>query len=167
MNDKENNHREYRKTPQADLMRNFDEQNLEDTLLQSKTAQMKTLRARKYTNANSIKTENMNTDFLTRGLENKNSLETERKLGHRIYRLKGYTTVDKVNRKYQQQKYQRTLQNVLTTLMIAIVLIILFVLYNPFKDKEEWKKITGMDSFLEETESSETLPDEGLPNILP
>lgn len=167
MNDKINNYHEYQKSQQPDLTRNFSEPNLEDTLRQSKTAQQKTLRARKYSTVNSNKTENINTDFLTRGLENKYSPETEKKLGHRIYRLKGYTTVDKVNRKYQQQKFQRTLRNLLTTIMIIIVLVILFILYNPFKDKAEWKKITGMDSFLGEVETSESIPDAGLPDIMP
>jgi hypothetical protein len=51
--------------------------------------------------------------------------------------------------------------------MIAIALIILFVLYNPFKDTEEWKKITGMDSILGEAETTETIPADGLPDILP
>jgi hypothetical protein len=166
MDEKTNIYREYEnKTPQADLARDFGDPDLEDTWRQSMTAQQKTIRARKYSNTNSSSSDSMRTDLLTRGLEDKYNPETEKKLGHRVYRLKGYTTVDKVNRKYQQQTYQRNLRNVLTTLMIAIVLIILFILYNPFKDSDEWKKITGMDSLTGETEVAETLPEDGLPDI--
>jgi len=148
-------------------VRGFSSSGLANSFDQSKTAQLQTQLARKYSYADLNKTESMNTDLLTRGLEDRYNPETEKKLGHKLYRLKGYTTVDKVNRMYQHQKYQRTLRNLLTSIMIAIALIILFVLHNPFKDTQEWKKITGMDSFLGETETTESIPSDGLPKIEP
>ncbi len=160
-------HRQYAKPEQSGVPDNFAAPVPEDTLQQSKTAQQLTLRARKYSRVTSNSNDKTNTDLLTFGLEDKYSPENERKLGHKVYRLKGYTTVDKVKRKHQQQKHQRSLRNLLTTLMIIIVLIILFVLYNPFKDSAEWKKITGMDSFLDETETSQVIPDDGLPDLRP
>ncbi|NLC39334.1 MAG: hypothetical protein GX763_00260 [Clostridiaceae bacterium] len=167
MDDQVSNQYKHKRSQRPDSARDLNESDFENTFIQSRTAQLQTQRARKYRNADLNNTESMNTDLLTRGLEDRYSPETEKKLGHRVYRLKGYTTVDKVNRMYQQQKYQRTLRNILTTIMIAIALIIIFVLYNPFKDTEEWKKITGMDSILGEAETTETIPADGLPDILP
>ena len=42
------------------------------------------------------------------------SIEEDARSGHRIFRLKGYTTVDKINRKFQQERNQRTLRSLLT-----------------------------------------------------
>jgi hypothetical protein len=72
--------------------------------------------------------------------------DSQRKSGHRVFRLKGYTTVGKINRKFAQERQQRTLRNILTTLMVILLLIILFVIYNPFKDMSEFRKISGEDS---------------------
>ena len=167
MDKERNNQYINQRSKKPDSAPEFDDSNFEDTLNQSKTAQLRTQLARKYRNTDLKQTESANTDLLTRGLEDRYTPETEKKLGHKIYRLKGYTTIDKVNRMYQQQKIQRTLRNLLTSIMIIIALIILFALYNPFKDTAEWKKITGMKNFLGETETTESIPSDGLPNILP
>lgn len=74
------------------------------------------------------------------------SLESQKKAGHRVFRLKGYTTVGKINRKFKQERQQRLLRNALTTLMVIILLIILVAIYNPFRDMSEFRKISGEDS---------------------
>ena len=84
------------------------------------------------------------------------SVDDDKRTGHRIYRLKGYTTVDKINRKFAQERYQRTLRNTLTFIMIVILLVILFVIYNPFTDVGELKKITGEDSYFKQRQTTET-----------
>lgn len=74
----------------------------------------------------------------------------------RVYRLKGYTTVEKINRKRQSEKRQRLLRRALISIIALLTLILLFQLYNPFKDLTEWYRILGVDSFSEliETQSS-------------
>jgi hypothetical protein len=85
--------------------------------------------------------------FLTKYYEPvRGSFQEDARTGHRIYRLKGYTTVDKINRKFQQERNQRTLRNILTFLMIVILLVVLIAIYNPFTNLDEWKKISGEDS---------------------
>lgn len=84
--------------------------------------------------------------------------DSQRKAGHRVFRLKGYTTVGKINRKFKQERQQRALRNILTTLMVILLLIILFVIYNPFKDMSEFRKISGEDSlYKKRTTTSVTL----------
>lgn len=84
------------------------------------------------------------------------SVDEDKRTGHRIYRLKGYTTVDKINRKFAQERAQRTLRNILTFLMIVILLVILFVIYNPFTNVDELKKISGEKSYYNQHKSTET-----------
>lgn len=86
----------------------------------------------------------------------KGGAKGEVRSGHRIFRLKGYTTVGKINRKFQQERNQRTLRNALTFLMIIIFLIILVAIYNPFTNVDELKKITGEDSFYQKNNQEET-----------
>lgn len=86
------------------------------------------------------------------------SAKDDARTGHRIYRLKGYTTVDKINRKFQQERNQRTLRSILTFLMIVILLVILIAIYNPFTNIDELKKISGGDSlYKKQHQSSETM----------
>lgn len=84
------------------------------------------------------------------------SIKEDAKSGHRIYRLKGYTTVDKINRKFQQERNQRTLRHLLTLLMIIILLVVIFAIYNPFTNMEELKKISGENSLFRKSQSSQT-----------
>lgn len=83
--------------------------------------------------------------------------QSDAKTGHRIYRLKGYTTVAKVNRQFHQERRQRTLRNILTALMIVILLLILFAVYNPLKDLDEWKRVWGQDSYYRDNVPDETV----------
>jgi hypothetical protein len=86
--------------------------------------------------------------------------DSQRKSGHRVFRLKGYTTVGKINRKFAQERQQRTLRNILTTLMVILLLILLFVIYNPFKDMSEFRKISGEDSLYKSKTTTSTSIDE-------
>lgn len=95
--------------------------------------------------------------FLTKYYEPvRGSIKEDARTGHRIYRLKGYTTVDKINRKFQQERNQRTLRTILTFLMLVILLVILFAIYNPFANVDELKKITGEDSLYKKQRQSAT-----------
>lgn len=98
--------------------------------------------------------------FLTKYYEPvRGSIDEDKRTGHKIYRLKGYTTVDKINRRFQQERSQRTLRHILTFLMVVILLIILIALYNPITNLDEIKKISGGQSFYKkqhETEITET-----------
>ena len=87
------------------------------------------------------------------------NLESQKKAGHRVFRLKGYTTVGKINRKFKQERQQRLLRNALTTLMVIILLIILVAIYNPFRDMSEFKKISGEDSLYKNRTTVTTTTD--------
>lgn len=93
------------------------------------------------------------------------TLADQRKLGARIYRLKSYTTVGKINRKFTQDKQQRLLRNVLAFVLLIVVLVILIVVYNPIQDVVDFRKMLGLDSpFMSIPTMSETVPSE-LPTI--
>jgi len=102
------------------------------------------------------------TDFYRRS--NKIDAESQRKAGRRVFRLKGYTTVGKINRKFKQERQQRALRNILTTLMVILLLIILFVIYNPFKDMSEFRKISGEDSLYKNRTTTTILSEETTEN---
>lgn len=63
----------------------------------------------------------------------------------RVYRLKGYTTVDKINRKRNSEIKQRFLRRVLVIIVSVLIVIILFNIYNPFRDLSEMFRILGLD----------------------
>ncbi len=63
----------------------------------------------------------------------------------RVYRLQGYTTVSKINRRRQSEKRQRLLRELIIMIMLVVVLILLFQVFNPFKDMSEWYRIIGID----------------------
>lgn len=63
----------------------------------------------------------------------------------RVYRLKGYTTVDKINRKRNSEIKQRFLRRILVIIVSVLIIIILFTIYNPFKDLSEIFRILGLD----------------------
>lgn len=87
------------------------------------------------------------------------TLKDQKKLGARIYHLKSYTTVGKINRKFAQDKQQRWLRNVLAFVMLIVILIILFVVYNPVRDIIDFRKMLGLDSpFKTISTELETVP---------
>jgi len=62
----------------------------------------------------------------------------------RVYRLQGYTTVAKVNRKRQSERQQRFLRRLLVFIVSILLIILLFNLYNPIKDISEWYRFIGI-----------------------
>ncbi len=74
----------------------------------------------------------------------------------RVYRLKGYTTVAKVNRRFASERRQRILRRILTVIIAILTLILLFKLYNPFTDLDEWSRIFGIDSLGKTTTARAT-----------
>ncbi len=84
-----------------------------------------------------------------------NDRSIRRNSREKVYRLKGYTTVAKVNRKYASERRQRILRRILTIIIAILTLILLFKLYNPFTDMGEWSRIFGIDS-LNKTATSQT-----------
>lgn len=77
-----------------------------------------------------------------------------RRLGkERIYRLKGYTTVAKINRKRHAERQQRFLRKFLFLIISFLILILLFTIYNPFKDLSELYRIIGIKDFSDLTQT--------------
>ncbi len=81
--------------------------------------------------------------------------ERDRANGARVYQLLGYTTAARVDRKYQLEKRQRGLRKVLTFVLALVILLILFSLYNPIKNWDEFKRVLGIESIMDETEIAE------------
>lgn len=74
----------------------------------------------------------------------------------RVYRLKGYTTVDKINRKRNSEIKQRFLRRILVIIVSILIVIILFNIYNPFKDLSEMFRILGLDEQNTTSEITDT-----------
>lgn len=77
--------------------------------------------------------------------------ERDRANGARVYQLLGYTTAARVDRKYQLEKRQRGLRKVLTFVLALVILLILFSIYNPIKNWDEFKRVLGIESIMDET----------------
>lgn len=63
--------------------------------------------------------------------------------GDRIYRLSGFTTVDKVDRKARNIAAHFSLVRLIAVLVVGMIFVILADKYNPFKDTKELKRIFG------------------------
>lgn len=61
----------------------------------------------------------------------------------KVYRLRGYTTTSRVDKKVRSEQNQRTLRNILVAAICALVLVILLIIFNPFKDLREIFRIFG------------------------
>ncbi len=62
----------------------------------------------------------------------------------RVYRLKGYTTVAKINHKRQSERQQRLLRHLLIVFISVLLIMLLFYLYKPVKDLTELYRIIGV-----------------------
>lgn len=84
-----------------------------------------------------------------------------RKGRQRVYRLKGYTTVAKVNRKYKSEMQQTLLRKALILITILLVIILLYNLYNPFTNTDlgEWYRIIGISEWSDLFQDNPLLPD--------
>jgi hypothetical protein len=76
----------------------------------------------------------------------------------RVYRLKGYTTVAKINRKRQSERQQRLLRHILIIIVVVLVVILMFNLYNPIRNLAEWYRIIGVDKIADLTKIQTTAP---------
>ena len=77
--------------------------------------------------------------------ESQQTVQAIKRVGQeRVYRLKGYTTVAKINRKRQSERQQRFLRRVLLVLFGFLLAILLANVYNPIKDFSEWYRIIGV-----------------------
>jgi hypothetical protein len=79
-----------------------------------------------------------------------------RRSRQKVYRLKGYTTVAKINHKRQSERQQRFLRQLLVLLICILLLFLLFQLYNPIKDLSEWYRIIGIRDISDLTRESTT-----------
>ena len=79
-----------------------------------------------------------------------------RRSRQKVYRLKGYTTVAKINHKRQSEQQQRILRHILVALISILLLFLLFQLYNPIKDLSEWYRIIGVEDISKLTQEGDT-----------
>ncbi len=73
--------------------------------------------------------------------------QNDKEHGSRTFKLTGYTTMNKINRKYQAEGKQRFLRKTLTNLIILIAILILLALINPLKSFVDFKRVVGIKSF--------------------
>jgi hypothetical protein len=77
--------------------------------------------------------------------DSKQAVKAIRRVGQeRVYRLKGYTTVAKINRKRQSERQQRFLRRLLLILFAVLLAILLLNVYNPIQNLSEWYRIIGV-----------------------
>ncbi|MDO5733780.1 MAG: hypothetical protein Q4P08_01390 [Eubacteriales bacterium] len=74
--------------------------------------------------------------------------EKDRQDGAKVYKLLGYTTSARVDRKYQLERRQRSLRKILVYVLTVIILLILFSINKPIKNIGEIRRILGIDSIL-------------------
>ncbi len=91
-------------------------------------------------------------------MKKSSKLKIHRFGSERVYRLKGYTTVAKINRKRKSEHQQRLLRRVILTIVIVLLVIILFTLYNPIKNIDEWKRILGVNELTDILGGNTTAP---------
>jgi len=72
-----------------------------------------------------------------------------RRSRQKVYRLKGYTTVAKVNRKRQAERQQRLLRRALLFVIVIVAIILMYNYINPFKNIAEWYRFVGISSLAE------------------
>ena len=85
-----------------------------------------------------------------------NSRPIRRRSRERVYRLKGFTTVAKVNRKRQSELQQRVLRRGLLIIIIILSFILLFNIYNPIRDLSEYFRILGISDLSDIFGTSES-----------
>ncbi len=62
----------------------------------------------------------------------------------KVYKLRGYTTTSRVDKKVRSEQNQRTLRNILVAAICALILTILFIVFNPFRDLKEIFRMIGI-----------------------
>lgn len=62
----------------------------------------------------------------------------------KVYRLRGYTTTAKVDKKIRTEQNQRMLRNILVAAIFVLILAVLLIVFNPFKDLREIFRMIGI-----------------------
>ncbi len=62
----------------------------------------------------------------------------------KIYKLRGYTTVSRVNRKISGEQTRRLLRNFLVAAVFVLIIAILLIVFNPLKDIKELFRMIGI-----------------------
>ncbi|MHB8963603.1 MAG: hypothetical protein ACYC5K_10680 [Saccharofermentanales bacterium] len=62
----------------------------------------------------------------------------------RVYRLRGYTTTSKVDKKVRAEQNQRLIRNFLVAAVFVLIIAILLIIYNPLKDIKELFRMIGI-----------------------
>lgn len=84
--------------------------------------------------------------------DSRQAVRSIRRVGkERVFRLKGYTTIAKVNRKRQAERQQRLLRRLLIIVITFLLVILLFNLYNPIRDLSEWYRVIGVKDLTDMT----------------
>ena len=67
----------------------------------------------------------------------------------KVYRLKGYTTLAKVNHKRLAERQQRLLRRALLFIIVIVSVILMYNYINPFKNIAEFYRFIGISSLSE------------------
>ncbi|MFA6736604.1 MAG: hypothetical protein WCR87_06780 [Saccharofermentanales bacterium] len=62
----------------------------------------------------------------------------------RVYKLRGYTTVSRVDKKINREQTHRLLRNFLVAAVFVLVIAILLLIFNPLKDIKEFFRMIGI-----------------------
>ena len=62
----------------------------------------------------------------------------------KVYLLRGYTTTIRVDKKVRAEQNQRILRNILVAAICVLILAVLLIILNPFKDLREIFRILGL-----------------------
>lgn len=84
----------------------------------------------------------------------------------KVYRLKGYTTIAKVNRRRQSERQQRFLRRLMIGIIVLLLVVLVYNLYNPFTNLGEWYRIIGVKDIKDIT-SSQSRPSTTQQTTLP
>jgi len=62
----------------------------------------------------------------------------------KVYRLRGYTTTTRIDKKVRAEQKQRTLRNILVAAIFVLIMAVLLIVFNPFKDLREIFRMIGI-----------------------
>ena len=62
----------------------------------------------------------------------------------KIYKLRGYTTASRVNKKIRGEQTRRVLRNFLFAAVFVLIIAILLIIFNPLKDIKELFRMIGI-----------------------
>lgn len=62
----------------------------------------------------------------------------------KVYLLRGYTTTARVDKKVFAEQNQRIFRNILVAAVFILILAVLLIIFNPFKDLREIFRILGL-----------------------